>query len=495
MLLAAVSCMDAIRVNRSNTTELVVDTTEFVVTSASQILSVDYSGPDGGTLKATVDATASDWLTAVLGYDSITLIVTENTTGASRSGTVTLSYSGGENVTLTVTQLYTVITVNSDVTVYANGGTITVPYSVSGSVSETSLTATVDATSTSWLSAVVGDNAVTLTVTENISKADRSGIVTLSTPGASDVSFTVNQVVPVINVASSQISLLYTEGTETIEFSVSNAVDGEVVTAIVSGTAVTSASVNNSTLTLTKSENTGTSKRTGTVTLSSTYAQSVELSVEQGTSYTAFLGTWVVTDEQNTSATITISQKVENQSYTISGWQFGEVLTFDDLGIVGSGGTTDFTAPYNADTKSLEIEVTALGTGTHSVYTDISGTLYVLGSVFLPGESTSGGYTVIARDNLTLATMTVSDDGSTATLTGGTIYANFSQEDYSEQTISQIQFVLINEDSGASILWEPKYGTYLPSSLTRVSTSTASTSANRSGQYVVAAKSEAQVVK
>ena len=133
------------------TPEIVVATTGFEVNCDSNTLTVEYSvtNPvEGETLSASVDV---DWVSAVVGDEAVTLTVDANDTGEDRSATVTLSYEGASDVSLTVAQLIPVISASSEVSVTYEGGTTTVSYSVSNPVEGETLSAVVDA---DWVSAV-----------------------------------------------------------------------------------------------------------------------------------------------------------------------------------------------------------------------------------------------------------------------------------------------------------------------------------------------------
>ena len=502
-LFAAGSCMDSLKISENDTeiegtiytSQIVVETTEFQVSSAAQTLTVGYSvnnAVSGVSLSSTVEEGVT-WLSATVGDNTVVLSVEADDSGEGRSATVTLSYAGAEDVTLTVTQSNTVINVDtSDITVDALGSTMSLFYSVEGAVEGESLSVS---TSESWLNASVGNDVVTLSVDANTTKEERSATVTLSYTGASSVSFTVNQTVPVIIVSNSEVNALYAGGTVTFNFSVSNAVEGDVVTATGDGTVVTSASVNNSTVTLTVSETTESTTRRGTVTLSSTYAKDVEVSVVQETAYSAFLGTWTVTDSKGTSATITISQNVENESYTISGWQFSEEYSFSYMGFSGIDGTTSFTANYNSTNKTLEIPTYTFGTGTIGAgdYSGNSGTMYLIGKIY---DEENDAYYLVPSD-YTAATMTLTS-AYNATLTGGTISVEVYTDDgyvYYTYDIVQLCYAFIL-DSGSALIWSSaEEGTYLPSAASKVSLSTASTSSVHSANKPVPVKNDIKVMK
>lgn len=155
--------------------------------------------------------------------------------------------------------------------------TVSVDYSITNAVEGETLSFAVEE---DWLDVTVEDSSIEVTVQTNTDKEERSATVVLSYSGASDVSLTVTQIVPVI-VVDSEVSVSSEGGETTVSFSVTNAVENDEVTATPDYEVVTEATVDQtaSTVTLTIAENTESGSRSGKVTLSSTYAKDVEISV------------------------------------------------------------------------------------------------------------------------------------------------------------------------------------------------------------------------
>ncbi len=364
--------------------------------------------------------------------------------------------------------------------VNCESNTLTVEYSVTNPVEDGVLSASVDV---DWVSAVVGDEAVTLTVDANDTGEDRSATVTLSYEGASDVSLTVAQVIPVIS-ASSEVSVTYEGGTTTVSYSVSNPVEGETLSAVVDADWV-SAVVGDDVVTLTVSENTDYSSRSATVTLSYAYAQDVTVSVVQDAAsypatYDDFIGTWTVNDG-STTGTIVISQNVANESYTIDGWQFAETgVDATDLGF-NETGSIAFTATYDSDNNALVLSTAEFGTYT----TEYEGIGTLTGDVWLLGLINYGGSESIVTTSsgygYDLATMTITSEGN-ATMTGGTVElaTGASYEIIGAEYIYSITSPAAY--NGYYLSWSDPAGIYFPSTLTKVSSGTASTSSVKSAE-------------
>lgn len=111
--------------------------------------------------------------------------------GAARSGAITLSYNGADDVVVTVNQdPAPVINVTSANPMYvveaggANSITYTIDYATTATLSAS--------TSDSWIT-ITDDSAVSFTVASNTDAAPRTGTITLEYDGAEDVTVTVLQ--------------------------------------------------------------------------------------------------------------------------------------------------------------------------------------------------------------------------------------------------------------------------------------------------------------
>ena len=377
---------------------------------------------------------------------------------------------GGDTTSSAITVEASVFEVNS------GAQTLTVGYEVTDAVEGETLVASVDV---DWLSAVVGDDAVTVTVAANDTGADRSAAVTLSYAGADDVSVWVYQLIPVINVAS-EVSVTSEAGSTDVSYSVSNPVDGEALTASVD-VDWASIVVGDDAVTVTVSENTG-DERTATVTLSYPYAADVTVSVVQEAApdpdYLAFIGTWTVNDG-STTGTIVISQNVANESYTIDGWQFAETgMDATELGF-NETGSIAFTATYDSDNKALVISAVNFGDYTMDYQgLDLAGSLWLMGIIDYNGSETpvTGTYTI--------ATMTMTNE-TTAAMSGGSV--SLSAGGTFDIIAAEYMYAITSPSSysGYVLSWSDPAGTYFPSTLTKVSSGTASTSSVKSAEIAV----------
>ena len=351
-------------------------------------------------------------------------------------------------------------------------------------------------TSVSWLSATVENNTITLNVAENNTLEDRSGTVTLSYSGTDDVNLQVTQVVPVISVANSEVGVSYEAGTTYLSYSVANPVEGETLSATVTtgNSVVTSATVDsgNSQVALYASGNTSTtSTRSATVTLSYPYAKDVELSVVQGiyvySGYTAFLGTWEVTDSDHTvytntvhtssTATVTISQNVVNESYTISGWQFsGDYTDFTDLGYYTSC-SMDFPAYYNPETEELEFHTYDFGDNSRYYNgEDVNGYIKLGGAPDSSGNS-HGVAIMFSYDGLiTSIALTDADTAVTSKISSFYMFP-FSAMHYG--------FKITSDGYSGYLRIQPENATYFPLTFRRISSSTDATTSDKSSRKPV----------
>lgn len=361
--------------------------------------------------------------------------------------------------------------------------TLIIEYEVNNAVDGEELTATAG---DDWLETELGDGTVTLYIYENTTKEDRSATVTLSYSEADDVIITVTQVIPVI-VVESEVSVDYENGsTATFSYSISNAVEGDIVTATPDNDVVANASVNNgsSTVTVTVNENSDYEARTGTVTLSSTYAKDLEVSVVQVAApfpagYSDFIGTWTVTDTYYQVATITISQNISGSSYTVSGWQFdGRYTDFTELGF-NTSSSLDFTAYYNSYTGELYFYSVDFGTTTYDYNeTTLSGNLQLLGGIY--SESNSNG-TVLIQDNSSylIASINLSNPSS-GSITG----AQYGSDDI----ISMEYGFMISyptEYSTKYMSFSLNFGNFFPCTISKVESGTASISSVNSLEKAV----------
>ncbi len=291
-----------------------------------------------------------------------------------------------------------------------------------------------------------------------------------------------------IIVETTELEVSCDSNTLTVEYSVNNPVEGEVLNASVDVDWL-SAVVGDEAITLTVDANSDQTSRRASLTLSYSYAQDVTVSVAQEAvpdpDYLAFIGTWTVTDANSTSATITISQDFANERYTISGWQFdGDYDDAYDLGF-NETGSIDFTATYDSANNALVFSTYELS-GEYTVTysgTTLTGNIWLLGVIEYSGYET----VVTTSSGYDLATMTITSEGN-ATITGGSVGTyDIIGAEYVYMISSPTVY------SGYYLTWS-SVGTYFPSTATKVSSSAASTSSVKSSERAVSVLSETNVV-
>jgi len=196
---------------------------------------------------------------------TLTATYSENTTASQRTGTIFVT-GGGKTKTVSVTQaegsaILTVTPSNRSVTYESGSTTFTVE-------SNTSWTVSYD---TDWLLSVYpqsGNNNGTLTVTysENTTTSQRTGTITV-TGGGSPKTVTVTQeaALTILTVTPSNRSATKDSGSTT--FTVESNTNWTVSDNAAWLTVSPASGNNNGTLTATYSENTTTSQRTGTITV------------------------------------------------------------------------------------------------------------------------------------------------------------------------------------------------------------------------------------
>lgn len=210
-------------------------TVSFTVTNAVEGRSVSVSSNQS-------------WLTTTVSNESaesgsINLSIGENTSTEAREATVTVSYEGAEDLTITVTQpgrpILSVAT--NELEVSASGGTRSISFIVSNAVTGRSASASSDQ---SWLTATVSAGSIRLSIEENTTSMEaRTATVTLSYEGAESVNVTVTQAaaeVPIITVSYGSYTFYsYTDNvlsasngslTFSLTINVYNPIDGYEVT-------------------------------------------------------------------------------------------------------------------------------------------------------------------------------------------------------------------------------------------------------------------------
>ena len=214
--------------------------------------------------------TASDsWITGVTDSNgTVSYKVSENNSGSSRTGKITLTY-GGINKEFTVTQTYSATSIAFTPTSGSHdytSGTYNFKYTVSNPREGQKAAVS---TSDSWITGVTDNNGtVSYKVAENNSGSSRTGKITVTYAGVSKV-FTVTQsyTASSISFTPTSDSYDYIGGTGTFKYTVSNPREGQKATVSTSESWITGITDSNGTVSYKVLRNTTGTSRTGNITV------------------------------------------------------------------------------------------------------------------------------------------------------------------------------------------------------------------------------------
>jgi len=210
---------------------------------------------------------------------TITINYTQNSSPTPRSGIITISAPGVPNVTVTVNQSGASLTVTpatQNVTAAAGSTSFSVASNTSWTVTE----------SVAWLSVLpmsgTGNGTLNVSYNQNSSTTPRSGQITVSSPGLTNVVVTVNQagIAATLTVTPANRDVAATAGSTTFSL---NSNTGWAVSESVPWLSVTPMSgTGNGTLTVNYGENASGSTRVGTINVTATGGSpSVNVTVTQ----------------------------------------------------------------------------------------------------------------------------------------------------------------------------------------------------------------------
>lgn len=233
------------------------------------------------------------WITDIEAKDGkITFNVTESKENSERTAIVTLSYTGADDVNVTVKQaayFAPVISVSGIsgnppvISAGAEGGESSFGYSIENPADGVELAASTDA---DWISGIsTADGKVTFTIQENTTFMKRAATITLTYTGAADVTVNVEQdaaLKPVIKVAQEgPVAAEAAGGEYSFSYEVTNPVDGAELTASADADWISAISTADAKVTFTVAANETTEARSASITLSYTGAENVTVTVEQ----------------------------------------------------------------------------------------------------------------------------------------------------------------------------------------------------------------------
>jgi hypothetical protein len=344
--------------------------------------SVNIAAPAGSTASVTVTsniawtaASNQSWLTVSPTSGSnngaLTFTAAVNTASTTRQAIVTVSGTGVNPVSITITQAAAATT--HTLAVSSNSVNIAAPAGSTASVAVTSNTAWTTASNQSWLtvSPASGSNngALTFTATANTGSTTRQAIVTVSGTGVNPVSITVTQAAAAathtLAVSSNSVNIAAPAGST-------------ASVAVTSNTAWTTASnqswltvsptsgSNNGALTFTAAVNTASTTRQATVTVSGTGVNPVSITITQAAAATT--NTLAVSSNSvniaapaGSTASVTVTSNIAWTAASNQSW-----LTVSPTS-GSNNGTLTFTAAANTASTTRQAIVTVSGTGVNPV--------------------------------------------------------------------------------------------------------------------------------
>ena len=342
-------------------------------------------------------STPDSWITGVKEVDGVvSYTVSENNTGAARTGNVTLTY-GDYSTDFKITQTFSAVSIKlspSSSTHDYTSGTYTFDYTISNPREGQKVSIS---TSDSWITGVVDSNGtVSYSIAENNSGSSRTGKIAIHYAGVSK-EFTVTQTYDAVSIKLSPSSSThdYTSGTYTFDYTISNPREGQKVSISTSDSWITGVVDSNGTVSYSIAENNSGSSRTGKIaihyagvskefTVTQTYdAVSIKLSPSSSThDYTS--GTYTFD--------YTISNPREGQKVSVS--------TSDSwiIGVVDSNGTVSYSVAENNSGSSRTGKIAIIYAGVSKEFT-VTQTYGAVSITLSPSSSThdytSGTYTFI----------------------------------------------------------------------------------------------------
>lgn len=227
-------------------------------------------------------SSSSSWITGVKVEDG-ELRFNYSETKNPRDGYITITYTNAQSRTIMVHQrpsTYIVLPSAAN-TVDYTGQSVSIPYSITGPVAGSSLSAKCSAT---WVKNIsVTSSAVECTVDENTGNTSRKATFTLSYSGAADVTYVLTQDWASTSITTSPgaLSCDYTGGSFSFGVNVQNPRSGVVVTATSQVAWITDVSVAGNRVTYTVGENNSAVSRTGKIKLTYGSFATAEFSITQ----------------------------------------------------------------------------------------------------------------------------------------------------------------------------------------------------------------------
>ena len=316
-------------------------------------------------------STTASWITGLADSNgSVRYNVSENNSGSSRSGEITLTYAGVVR-TFTVTQSYTAsglkLTPSEGSSDYA-GGTYEFGYSITNEREGESVRAT---SSSDWITGIsVSGGKVSYKVGLNATGKSRSGeiVVRYSTATAT---YKVTQSAAEFTLSESSASHGYTSASGTIGYNIANRHDSEQLKLSTTASWITGLADSNGSIRYNVSENNSGSSRSGEITLTyagvvrtftvtqSYVASGLKLTSSEGSSDYAG-GTyefgWSVTNEREGESVIATSSSDWITAISVSG---GKISYKVGLNATGKSRTAEIVVKYSTATATHKVTQSA----------------------------------------------------------------------------------------------------------------------------------------
>ena len=257
----------------------------FSVSGDSKVVDAGGSGFYADYIEA---ETSSTWLSVAKQYDShsvkgFKISAAANTTGATRTGTVTFALpSGAGATTLTVTQAGsdagTISLSPSSASVAESGG------AVSSTITTSGTTGTLSATpSAEWITAEISGSTLTATVAANTGAARTGTVVVSGAETTETATLTISQagesIVEEVSISPTTASVVKAGGT--VAATVSTNVEPSALTASADAEWISSVALTGTALSATVAANATGADRTGTITVATPAGATATLTVTQ----------------------------------------------------------------------------------------------------------------------------------------------------------------------------------------------------------------------
>jgi hypothetical protein len=390
-----------------------------------------------GAWNAVSDATWCTVTASGTGNGTLTATYTENLAATPRTANITVTLAGASPVIVTVVQAgaapsLTVSPLNQNVTAPAGTTPFTVTTTAVWSASSDATWCTVTPSGT-------GNGTLTATYTENTTFSTRIANITVTSTGLTPVVVTVTQAAANATLAVTPSNQDVTAPAGTTNFSITSSGTWSVVSNSFWCTIVTPSGTGNGTLVANYTENTTTTSRVATITVSAAGTSSINVTVTQAGATTT-LSVTPPNQDVTAAAGTTAFDVVTNSTWTASSSATWCLVTNS-----GSGNgqlTANYTENTTASLRTALITVSASGASPVTVTVSQQGATATLAvtpaNQNVPATSGSVNFTATSSTNW-LATSDAAWCTVTPSGTGnGTITANYTTNPAATSRIAHI---------------------------------------------------------